>query len=165
MPDGKPAIEVEVQNHSACPRYSGIVIRNIQVGPSPEHIQERLKAIGGRAVNNVVDVTNLVLHELGQPLHAFDLDKIGGQRIVVRNVADGTTFHGLDDKEYTLSAQDLMICDAEGAMCIGGVFGGKGQRYPHPLPVSFWKVFFQWRRNSSFRIKAWTENRCTVQIR
>ena len=125
LPDGKPAIVVEVQNHSACPRYSGIVIRNIQVGPSPEHIQERLKAIGMRAVNNVVDVTNLVLHELGQPLHAFDLDKIGGQRIVVRNVADGTTFHGLDDKEYTLSAQDLMICDAEGAMCIGGVFGGK----------------------------------------
>lgn len=125
LPDGKPAIEVEVQNHSACPRYSGIVIRNIQVGPSPEHIQERLKAIGMRAVNNVVDVTNLVLHELGQPLHAFDLDKISGQRIVVRNVADGTTFHGLDDKEYTLSAQDLMICDAEGAMCIGGVFGGK----------------------------------------
>lgn len=122
----KSPIQVEVQNLTACPRYSGVLINNIQVGPSPEWMQQRLKAMGMRPVNNVVDATNYVLLELGQPLHAFDAAKIRGQHIVVRNVDAGTQFVGLDDKTYTLTGQELMICDVEGPMCIAGIFGGKG---------------------------------------
>jgi phenylalanyl-tRNA synthetase beta chain len=123
---GSSPIQVEVQNHTACPRYSGVLINNIQVGPSPEWMQQRLKAMGMRPVNNVVDITNYVLLELGQPLHAFDASAIQGQRIIVRNVDTGTSFIGLDDKTYSLTGQELMICDAEGPMCIAGIFGGKG---------------------------------------
>jgi phenylalanyl-tRNA synthetase beta chain len=122
---GECPIQVEVQNHTACPRYSGVLINHIQVGPSPEWMQQRLKAMGMRPVNNIVDATNYVLLELGQPLHAFDADAIQGKRIIVRNVDDGTPFTGLDDKTYTLSGQELMICDAAGPMCIAGIFGGK----------------------------------------
>lgn len=117
-------IEVTVEDSLACPRYSGLSISNVKVAGSPEWMKNRLKAIGVRPVNNIVDITNYVLHELGQPMHAFDADKIKGNRIVVKKAADKTKFITLDEAERELSAEDLMICDAEGGMCIAGVFGG-----------------------------------------
>lgn len=117
-------IEVEVKDTEACPRYSGLTISNITVKDSPDWLKNKLKAIGVRSVNNVVDVTNYVLHEYGQPLHAFDADKIRGGKVVVKKASEGTVFKTLDEKEVKLGADDLTICDAEGAMCIAGVFGG-----------------------------------------
>ncbi|MFD2514604.1 phenylalanine--tRNA ligase subunit beta [Pontibacter locisalis] len=121
----KKPIAVEVENTEACPRYAGVTITGLQVGPSPEWMQKRLRAVGLSPINNVVDVTNYVLHELGQPLHAFDADKIKGDKIIVKTVDEGTTFKTLDGVERKLKATDLMICDTEGPMAIGGVFGGE----------------------------------------
>lgn len=118
-------IEVEVQNTEACPRYAGLTVSGIKVGPSPEWMQRRLRAIGLSPINNVVDVTNYVLHELGQPLHAFDADKITGDKIIVKTVEAGTVFKTLDGVERKLNATDLMICNTEEPMAIGGVFGGE----------------------------------------
>ncbi|MDR2469582.1 MAG: phenylalanine--tRNA ligase subunit beta [Tannerella sp.] len=122
--DASSAIAVEVVNTDACLRYSGVTIRGVTVGESPAWLKNRLEVIGLRAINNVVDVTNFVLHELGQPLHSFDADKIKGKRVVVRTMPEGTKFITLDGVERTLSAEDLMICNAEEPMCIAGVFGG-----------------------------------------
>jgi phenylalanyl-tRNA synthetase beta chain len=118
------SIEVVVENEQASPRYSGLTISGIEVKESPKWLKERLAVIGVRSINNIVDVTNYVLHDLGQPLHAFDADEIAGGKIVVKNCAEGTIFKTLDDVEPKLSADDLMICDAEKPMCIAGVFGG-----------------------------------------
>ena len=118
------SIKVEVLDKSACPRYCGIAISDISVKESPEWIQNRLRSIGVRPVNNVVDITNFVLHELGQPLHAFDLAKIKGEKIVVRRASPGETFVTLDGIERRLSGTDLMICDEQSPMCLAGVFGG-----------------------------------------
>ncbi|WP_439880278.1 phenylalanine--tRNA ligase subunit beta [Pontibacter sp. MBLB2868] len=118
-------IAVEVESTEACPRYAGVTISGLKVGPSPEWMQKHLRAIGLSPINNVVDVTNYVLHELGQPLHAFDADKIKGDKIIVKTVAEGTAFKTLDGVERKLKATDLMICDTEGPMAIGGVFGGE----------------------------------------
>ncbi|WP_299756578.1 phenylalanine--tRNA ligase subunit beta [uncultured Pontibacter sp.] len=118
-------IAVEVENTDACPRYAGVTVSGIKVGLSPEWMQKRLRAIGLSPINNVVDVTNYVLHELGQPLHAFDTDKITGDKIVVKNATAGTTFKTLDGVERKLNPTDLMICNAEEPMAIGGVFGGE----------------------------------------
>lgn len=118
-------IQVTVEQTTQCQRYAGICLENIEVKDSPEWLQHRLKSIGLTPKNNVVDITNFVLHELGQPLHAFDYDKIGGQGIVVKNLPQGTTFQTLDEKKCELDNEDLMICDAEGnGLCIAGVFGG-----------------------------------------
>jgi phenylalanyl-tRNA synthetase beta chain len=117
-------VAVEIEDSNACKRYSGIVLENINIGPSPAWLQDRLKAIGLRPINNIVDITNYVMHETGQPLHAFDADKIGGSKIVVKKVAAGTKFVTLDGTTRELTANDLMICDAEKPMCIAGVFGG-----------------------------------------
>ena len=122
--DPSPAIPIESVDSEGCPRYSGLTIRGVTVCESPEWLRRRLTAIGLRPINNVVDVTNYVLHELGQPLHAFDAAKIAGGRIRVRTMPAGTPFTTLDGIERTLTADDLMICDAEKPMCIGGVFGG-----------------------------------------
>lgn len=119
-----PAIEVTVEDAEACPRYSGVSIKGVTVKESPGWLQNRLKAIGVRPINNVVDVTNYVLHEIGQPLHAFDFNKIKGGEVIVKAMPEGTKFVTLDGTERTLTDQDLMICNAEEAMCIGGVFGG-----------------------------------------
>jgi phenylalanyl-tRNA synthetase beta chain len=119
------ALKIEVENKEACPRYAGITIDNIQVGPSPEWLQRRLVAIGLSPINNVVDITNFVMHDLGQPLHAFDADKIEGGKIVVKNLPAGTKFTTLDNIERELDADDLMICDTKKGLCIAGVFGGK----------------------------------------
>ena len=122
--DETPAIEVVVENQEACLRYSGITIKNVTVKESPEWLQNRLKVIGLRPINNVVDVTNYILHGVGQPLHAFDADKVKGNKVVVRSAVEGSKFVTLDGVERTLTARDLMICNAEEPMCIAGVFGG-----------------------------------------
>ena len=119
------SIPVEVQDLDACRRYSSLSISGITVKESPEWLKDKLNAIGIRPINNVVDVSNFVLHELGQPLHAFDADAIVGQKVIVKKVSEGTIFTTLDDVERKLSPDDLMICNAQGPMCIAGVFGGK----------------------------------------
>ncbi|KLT70483.1 MULTISPECIES: phenylalanine--tRNA ligase subunit beta [Flavobacterium] len=117
-------IDVVVEEPLLAPRYCGVTISGITVGESPSWLQDRLKAIGLAPKNNIVDVTNYVLHELGQPLHAFDAAKVNG-KISVKTLAEGTKFTTLDDVERTLHAEDLMICDEKGPLCIAGVFGGK----------------------------------------
>ncbi len=120
-------ITVEVKNTDACPRYCGQSITGVKVGPSPSWMQHRLLAIGVRPINNIVDITNYVLHETGQPLHAFDAAAIKGGKIIVENLPAGTAFISLDGKERKLDAGDLMICDGEdNGLCIAGVFGGLG---------------------------------------
>jgi len=117
-------IPVTVEATGACPRYMGITINHLKIGPSPEWLTARLSTIGIRSINNVVDITNYILHEYGQPLHAFDAAKIKGSEVKVRFEAEGTPFTTLDGKERKLQATDLMICDRESGMCIAGVYGG-----------------------------------------
>ncbi|MBL0310231.1 MAG: phenylalanine--tRNA ligase subunit beta [Bacteroidetes bacterium] len=122
--NSKLKIEVQVVDSEACPRYSGITVSNVTVKDSPDWLKNRLKAIGVKPINNLVDITNFVLHEYGQPLHAFDADKISGQKIIVKKLPAETAFKTLDNQDIKLHANDLMICDAEGGMCIAGVYGG-----------------------------------------
>jgi phenylalanyl-tRNA synthetase beta chain len=117
-------IQVTVTATEACPRYMGLFINGLKVGTSPEWLKQRLNTIGVRSINNVVDATNYILHEYGQPLHAFDAAKIKGNKINVRFEAEGTKFTTLDGKEHALKATDLMICDEQEGLCIAGVFGG-----------------------------------------
>ena len=125
LPDNPAAIRVTVEEPELCPRYTGITLRNVKVGESPEWLQNRLRTVGLRPINNIVDVTNFVMMEVGQPLHAFDADKIGGGHVVVKRLPQGTKFVTLDGVERTLDARDLMICDENEGMCIAGVFGGQ----------------------------------------
>ena len=118
-------IPVELVDMEACRRYSSLSISGVTINDSPDWLKEKLNAIGIRPINNVVDVTNFVLHELGQPLHAFDADAILGNKVIVQKCAEGTIFYTLDDAERKLSADDLMICNANEPMCIAGVFGGQ----------------------------------------
>ncbi len=118
------AIAVEVENAEACPRYSGVTIRGVKVAESPQWLKDRLSTIGVRPINNIVDITNYILHAIGQPLHCFDVAKIAGEKIIVKTVADGTPFVTLDGVEHKLDSRDLMICNAEVPMCLAGVFGG-----------------------------------------
>lgn len=120
-----PVMPVTVEDGGACPRYAGLVIRGVKTGSSPVWMQQRLKAIGLRPLSNIVDITNYILHETGQPLHAFDEDKISGREVRVKCLPQDTPFVTLDGKERKLHAEDLMICDASSPMCIGGVFGGE----------------------------------------
>jgi phenylalanyl-tRNA synthetase beta chain len=125
--NSQPApISVSIMDSEACPHYTGITIVGIAVKPSPEWLQTRLKALGIAPKNNVVDVTNYVLHETGHPLHAFDLQKIVGNQIIVKTLDAETSFTTLDEKVRSLNAADLMICDAEKGLCMAGVFGGLG---------------------------------------
>ncbi len=117
-------IDVVVENTEACPRYAGVSIKGVTVKESPEWLQNKLRLIGVRPINNIVDITNYILHAYGQPMHCFDADKIKGGKIVVRTCEEGTKFVTLDEVERKLSDRDLMICNAEEPMCIGGVFGG-----------------------------------------
>lgn len=118
-------IEVVVENKEACPRYAGLTISGLTVKESPDWLKNRLKAIGLNPINNVVDVTNYILHDLGQPLHAFDLDKVNGNKVIVKTLPKDTEFVTLDGVKRKLSDKDLMICNAEAPMCIAGVFGGQ----------------------------------------
>ncbi len=118
-------LEVRIENTEACHRYCGVLIRGVQVQESPDWLKDRLLALGQRPINNVVDVTNYVRLEMGQPLHAFDAAQIRGNKVVVKTLPEGTVFKSLDEVDRKLSAQDLMICDGESnPMCMGGVFGG-----------------------------------------
>ena len=117
-------IDVAVENFVDCPRYSGVSISNVTIKESPQWLQQKLKAIGQRPINNIVDITNYIQHETGQPLHAFDADQLKGKKIVVKNLPEGSVFITLDEKQRKLSASDLMICDGEEGVCIAGVFGG-----------------------------------------
>ncbi len=118
-------IEVSIQNTEACPRYVGVSIQGVKVQDSPAWLKNRLNAIGIRPINNIVDITNYVLHEFGQPLHAFDADKIKGNKVIVKTLPQGSEFVSLDEVKRKLSPLDLMICDGEeNGMCIAGVFGG-----------------------------------------
>ncbi len=122
---GSGIIPLEVLAPELAPRYIGVTVRNVKVGPSPDWLKERLTAIGQRPINNIVDITNFVLNEMGHPLHAFDASKIKGGKVIVRRSAEGCKFTTLDGVERTLSSDDLVICNAEEPMCIAGVFGGQ----------------------------------------
>ena len=117
-------IDIVVENTEACPRYAGVAIKNVTVKESPEWLQNKLRLIGVRPINNIVDITNYILHAYGQPMHCFDADKIKGGKIVVKTCPEGTKFVTLDEVERKLSDRDLMICNTEEPMCIAGVFGG-----------------------------------------
>jgi len=118
------SISVEVENPGACPRYSGVTISGVTVAESPGWLKARLQAIGIAPINNIVDITNYVLHETGQPLHAFDANEITGKKVIVKTLPQNTSFVTLDGKERKLQANDLMICNTHEGMCIAGVFGG-----------------------------------------
>jgi phenylalanyl-tRNA synthetase beta chain len=126
-PGSGRSIEVVVENPAACPRYSGVSIEGVAVGESPEWLRKRLQSIGLTPINSIVDITNFVLHELGQPLHAFDAGRIAGGKVIVKTLPGGTPFVTLDKQDRKLHDNDLMICDGESRpMCIAGVFGGAG---------------------------------------
>jgi phenylalanyl-tRNA synthetase beta chain len=118
--------QVIIENTNDCPRYTGITISGVTIAESPDWLKNRLRAIGQNPINNVVDITNYVLHEIGQPLHAFDADKIVDKKVIIRNLPDKSKFVTLDSAERTLSSKDLMICNPNEGMCIAGVFGGIG---------------------------------------
>ncbi|AKD54324.1 phenylalanine--tRNA ligase subunit beta [Spirosoma radiotolerans] len=118
-------LNVQVDDTTACPRYAGLTLSGLTVGESPDWLKQRLLSIGLNPINNIVDVTNFVCHDLGQPLHAFDAAKISGNQVIVKTLPEGTPFVTLDGVERKLTATDLMICDAEKPMCIAGVFGGQ----------------------------------------
>ncbi|MEZ5008796.1 MAG: phenylalanine--tRNA ligase subunit beta [Chitinophagales bacterium] len=115
--------KVTVEETAACPRYAGVVIENLKVEDSPAWLQTKLRAIGQRPINNIVDITNYIMHEYGQPLHAFDMAQVGNE-IIVKKLPEGAKFTTLDEAERTLSNEDLMICNGDGGMCMAGVFGG-----------------------------------------
>lgn len=168
-------IEVVVENELACPRYSSLTISGVEVKDSPKWLKEKLNVIGIRAINNVVDVTNYVLHGLGQPLHAFDADAIKGGKVIVKTCPEGTPFTTLDEVERKLSADDLMICNAEEPMCIAGVFGGVGSgvkastkniflesAYFNPVWVRKTSKRFGLKTDASFRFERGTDPDITV---
>ena len=117
-------VDIVIENQKDCPRYSGVLIDDIKVQESPEWLQTKLKSVGVRPINNIVDITQYIMLELGQPMHAFDADKIEGNKVIVKNLPEGTPFVTLDGNEVKLSADDLMICNEKEGMCIAGVYGG-----------------------------------------
>lgn len=117
-------IDIDLQNKKDCPRYTGLLFDNVKVSDSPEWLQTKLKSVGIRPINNIVDITQFIMLELGQPMHAFDADKIKGNKVVIKNLPEGTPFVTLDGNEVKLNADDLMICNAQDGMCIAGVYGG-----------------------------------------
>ncbi len=168
-------IPVVVEDAAACPRYSGLTISGITVKDSPDWLKEKLNAIGVRPINNIVDVTNYVLHELGQPLHAFDADAITGGQVVVKRAAEGAMFTTLDAVERTLSSEDLMICNSAEPMCIAGVFGGSKSgvtesttrvflesAYFNPVTVRKTSKRHGLKTDASFRFERGTDPEMTV---
>jgi phenylalanyl-tRNA synthetase beta chain len=169
-------IPVTVEEKEMCPRFSGVTISNVQVKESPDWLQSRLKSIGLTPINNVVDITNFVCHELGQPLHAYDVAEITGKKIMVKTLPAGTKFKTLDGKERTLSATDLMVCDGEGqGMCIAGIFGGINSgitekttdvflegAYWQPSSIRKTGMFHGLKTDASFRFERGTDPNGTV---
>ncbi|WP_348719314.1 phenylalanine--tRNA ligase subunit beta, partial [uncultured Algoriphagus sp.] len=121
-----PKISVNVENSTDCPRYAGVTITDLKVGPSPQWLQDFLRSLDLEPINNVVDITNYILHDLGQPLHAFDAAQISEGKVIVKKLPKDSKFVTLDEKERKLSGEELMICDSKGGMCIAGIFGGIG---------------------------------------
>jgi phenylalanyl-tRNA synthetase beta chain len=167
--------EVEIEDNDGCMRYSGITVSNLKIKPSPDWLQKRLKAIGIKPKNNVVDITNYILHELGQPLHAFDADKIEGRKVVIRTCDDETEFTTLDMEARKLKSTDLMICDQNKPMCIAGVFGGIDSgvtdetvnvfiesAYFNPVRIRKTSRFHGLVTDSSFRFERGTDPNMTV---
>ncbi len=168
-------IDVQVEDEVACPRYSSLTISGVTVKTSPDWLQDKLKVIGIRPINNIVDITNYVLHELGQPLHAFDADQISGKKVSVKKCAEGTPFITLDGVERKLAADDLMICDAVQPMTIAGVYGGKNSgvsetttniflesAYFNAVSVRKTSKRFGLKTDSSFRYERGTDPEITV---
>lgn len=147
-------IKVSVENSEACPRYAAVTLKDCQVAESPKWLKDKLQTIGLRPVNNIVDVTNYVMMAYGQPLHCFDADMIKGGEVIVKTLPEGTAFETLDGVSHTLSARDLAICNAEEAMCIAGVFGGRGSgTYETTRNVLLESAYFHptWVRKSARR--------------
>jgi phenylalanyl-tRNA synthetase, beta subunit, non-spirochete bacterial len=174
-PGNHDALPVSIQDADACPRYSSVTISGVQVDESPQWLKDRLKAIGVRPINNIVDVTNYVLHELGQPLHAFDASKLSGNEVVVRKARPAEPFITLDGIERVLDEADLMICDAEKPLCIAGVFGGMHSgvtdrttavflesAYFHPVSVRKTAKRHGLKTDASFRFERGTDPNITV---
>lgn len=170
-------VEVSVENNMACPRYSGLTISGVEIKESPTWLKNNLLAIGIRPINNIVDATNYVLHALGQPLHAFDADKLAGGRVIVKNLAEGTKFITLDGEERTLRGEDLMICNAEEGMCIAGVFGGQKSgitentknvflesAYFNPVAIRKTARAHGLSTDASFRYERGCDPNCTVDV-
>lgn len=175
--DETPGVIVEVENTEACLRYSGVTIKGVTVKDSPEWLQDRLRTIGLRPINNVVDVTNFILHGLGLPLHSFDAGKIKGNRVIVKTFAAGTKFVTLDGVERTLTDRDLMICNVEEPMCIGGVFGGLESGVTvhttdvfleaacfHPTWIRKTARRFGLNTDASFRFERGLDPNCTLYV-
>ncbi len=170
-------VAVSVENTEACPRYSGVMVKGVHVTESPDWLKKALTTIGLRPINNIVDITNFVLHEYGQALHAFDADKIAGNRIIVKNCAEGTPFVTLDGVERKLSAVDLMICNAQAPMCIAGVFGGLDSgvteqttnifiesAYFHPVGIRKTARRHQLQTDASFRYERGCDPNNTLHV-
>lgn len=150
--DQQLPIAVEVQNHEAAPRYCGVTITGVKVAESPDWLKQRLETIGVRPINNIVDITNYICHELGQPLHAFDYHQLAGQKIVVRTFPEGTPFTTLDGVERKLYGNDLIIADAEKPLCIAGVFGGENSGVTESTTAIFLESAYfspEWVRRSA----------------
>ena len=147
-------IPIRVENSEACPRYAAVSVTGCEVGESPKWLKERLTTIGLRPINNIVDITNYVMMAFGQPLHCFDADMIKGGEVIVKTLPEGTPFETLDGVEHKLSDHDLMICNAEDPMCIGGVYGGKGSgTYETTRNILLESAYFNptWIRKSARR--------------
>ncbi len=170
-------IRIQVDEPSLCPRYSGLYIQDVKVGPSPAWLKQKLESIGQKSINNIVDITNFVLHETGQPLHAFDAETIQGQTVVVRKAKAGDKFVTLDGKERVLSGEELMICDSEKPMVIAGVFGGLNSgvsegtthvflesAYFDPSSVRRTSKQHGIKTDSSFRFERGTDPQATVAV-
>lgn len=168
-------IDIDVQNTEACMRYAGVTVKGVTVKESPEWLKNKLQIIGLRPINNIVDITNYILHAYGQPMHCFDADKIKGGKVVVRTFPEGTPFVTLDGVERKLSERDLMICNAEEPMCIAGVFGGLESgtteetknvflesAYFHPTWVRKTSRRHALQTDSSFRFERGTDPNCVI---
>ena len=173
--DTSLTIPVTVEDSVGCPRFSGVTISGISVADSPDWLKNRLRAIGLTPINNIVDITNFICHELGQPLHAYDADKITGGKVIVKTMPQGTKFKTLDEKERTLTGNDLMVCNAEEGMCIAGVFGGVDSGITEQtknifLEGAYWSpdyirrtgMHHQLKTDASFRFERGTDPNLTV---
>lgn len=168
-------IDIVVENSDACLRYAGVTVKGVTVKESPDWLKNKLQIIGVRPINNIVDITNYILHAYGQPMHCFDADKIKGNKVVVRTYPDGTPFVTLDGEERKLSERDLMICNVEEPMCIAGVFGGLESgtteetknvflesAYFHPTWVRKTARRHGLQTDSSFRFERGTDPNCVI---
>ncbi|GAB1446408.1 phenylalanine--tRNA ligase subunit beta [Flammeovirgaceae bacterium] len=173
--DTSLTIPVVVEDQVGCPRFSGLTISGVTISESPDWLKNRLRAIGLTPINNIVDITNFICHELGQPLHAYDADKIAGGKVIVKTMPAGTKFKTLDEKERTLTVHDLMVCSAEEAMCIAGVFGGAQSGITTKtknifLEGAYWSpdyirktgMHHQLKTDASFRFERGTDPNLTV---